>query len=177
MTGRTLAAVLGVLLLALSACGGDDAAAVGSRPFVALDGSPREPDDAGRLVDVADDFSTLTLDGGRRYRVDHRLQSFSALDGSIQPLIRWHNQYVQVGLDGDTVQWLGGVAAVVEVPGDDPVAYFTDVLVEVGDRQLVFRSGAVFDVAPGVTPPAAAPVAVVATIDVTANHVVALEAA
>ena len=156
----------------LAACGGGSSA---SAPAVALDGSPRVADDAGRLTEVADDFSTITLDGERRYVVDPELISFSAVDGSIQPLLRWRGQYVQVGLDDDTVTWVGGLAAVVDVPDEDPVVYFTDVLVEVDEGRLVFRSGTVLDAAGGVEPPSVPPVAVVATVDVASDRVVALE--
>lgn len=172
MIRRLLLPVLGVVLLA--ACGDDDAAGV-AEAMVSLDGSPRIADDAGRLVDIAEDFSSITLDGDREYAVDPRLQSFSALDGSIQPLLKWQNQYVQVGLAGDTVQWIGGVAAIVEVPGQDAAVYYTDVLAEQDGRRLVFRSGAVFDAAAGVAPPSEPPVPVVATIDVATDQVVALE--
>ena len=166
-----LAAGLAATVL-LAACGGGSSA---SAPAVALDGSPRVADDAGRLTEIADDFSTITLDGERRYVVDPELISFSTVDGSIQPLLRWRGQYVQVGVDDDTVTWVGGVAAVVDVPGDDPVVYFTDVLVAAEDRRLVFRSGTVLDAADGVEPPSVPPVAVVATIDVASDRVIVLE--
>lgn len=172
MIRRLLLPVLGVVLLA--ACGDDGATGVADA-MVPLDGSPRIADDAGRLVDIAEDFSSITLDGDRQYEVDPRLQSFSALDGSIQPLLKWRNQYVQVGLADDTVRWIGGVAAIVDVPGQDAAVYYTDVLVEQDGRRLVFRSGAVFDAATGVAPPSEPPVPVVATIDVATDQVVALE--
>ena len=161
-----------VLLLGLAACGDGDG---GTSAEAFLDGSPRPADAEGRLVDVADDFSTITLDGERVYEVDEDLLAFSAADGTVQPLLRWENQYVQVGLDGETVEWLGGISAVVDLPEAPVVAYFTDVLTEIDGAQAVFRSGTVLDLAEGLEPPTDLPAGVVATIDVEARRVVAIE--
>lgn len=163
------------MALLTAGCGDGDAETAAA---VALDGSPRVADDAGRLVDVAEDFSTLTLEdpsGTRTYELHPAFVSFSALDGSVQPLLQWRNQYVQVGLEGDQAWWLGGVAAVVEVPGSDAVAYFTDVLTDVDGASALFRSGTVLTLAPGVAPPAVPPVPVVATVETATHRVVALD--
>jgi hypothetical protein len=164
-----LVACLSGVLLACGDDGGDD------EPNVGLDGSPRPSDAQGRLVEVADDFSTLTLDGDRTYDVAEDLLAFAAIDGTIQPLLRWVGQYVQVGVEDGTVVWLGGISAVVELDGDAPVAYFTDVLVRAKGRQATFRSGTVLTLAGGVDAPGDLPAPVVATIDVGEREVVALE--
>ena len=169
---RRLLLVLLAALSVLAACGDDDDG--GGQPVV-LDGSPRPADAEGRLVEVEGDFSTITLDGDRTYAVAEEFLSFAAVDGEVQPLLRWENQYVQVGLDGDEVVWLGGISAVVEVDDEPPVAYFTDVLTEVAESRATFRSGTVLTVGAGVEVPEDLPAAVVATIDVTEHEVTAFE--
>lgn len=164
------------LATVVAGCSGGDGE--GTDAAVVLDGSPRVADDTGRLVEVAEDFSTLTLEdaaGARTYELHPAFVSFSALDASVQPLLRWRNQYVQVGLDGDEAVWLGGLAAVVDVPGAEPLAYFTDVLVESDGESATFRSGTVLPLAAGVAPPSAPPVPVVATVDVETHRIVALD--
>lgn len=168
--------VASVLLLVCAGCGGNGE---GDDPdAVVLDGSPRVADDAGRLVDVASDFSSLTIEDGegtRSYELHPGFVSFSAADGSIQPLLRWRNQYVQLGLDGDEARWLGGVAAIAEVAGSEPVAYYADVLVALDGDAAVFRSGAVLALGPGVELPAEPPVPVVASVDTATHRIVALD--
>ncbi len=171
---RVLASVL-TLGLVLGACGDDDVAKTESAPFVELNGSPRTPDAEGVVTDVADDFSTLTLDGDRVYEIHKNLQSFAAGDGSIQPVIRWQGQYAQVGLDGDTVEWIGGIAAVVAVPDQPQVVYVPGVITKIDGDRLIFRSGLVLTAGAGIVAPSAPPVAVVATIDVASKLVTALE--
>lgn len=166
---RRLGLLLATLLCLFGAGCGDDGDGGGEASpttFVSLDGRPRHPDVEGRLVSVAEDFSTLQLDGDREYEISPDLQSFSAADGSIQPLVRWKDQYVQIGLEDDTVVWLGGVSSVVEAPGSPAVAYVTGVAVEADGSELVLRSGAVFRLADDVEAPKSFPVAVVLTIDV-----------
>ena len=170
-------AVLVCLLVSLAgilvACGDDDEGA--GEPNVALDGSPRPADAEGTLVEVADDFSTLTLDGDRTYDVAEDLLAFAAIDGTVQPLLRWVGQYVQVGLEEGTVIWLGGISAVVELDDEAPISYFTDVLVRAKGRQATFRSGTVLTLGRRVDAPRDLPAPVVATIDVGGREVVALE--
>lgn len=168
---RRLFILIATLALAAAACGDDDG---GDGPAVALDGTPRIADAEGWLVDVEGDFATLTLDGDRTYDVDDDLLAFAAADGSVQPLLRLVDQYVQVGLDGDTVEWIGALSSVIEVPGEPTVAYFTDVLTEVDDGRAIFRSGTVLTLGSGAEVPAELPAAVLATIDVSARTVVAL---
>lgn len=174
MTRRAaLLCLLACLAGFLYACGDDDDGA--AEPNVALDGSPRPSDAEGTLVEVADDFSTLTLDGDRTYDVAEDLLAFSAIDGTVQPVLRWVGQYVQVGLEEGTVVWLGGISAVAELDDEPPVAYFTDVLVGMRGRRATFRSGTVLTLARGVDVASDLPAPVVATIDVDEREVVALE--
>lgn len=174
MRRRRFAAPLAVLAaLALGGGCAEDEPVVATH--VTLDGSPRPATEEGILVDVADDFSTLTLDGDRKLAVDPALVSFSAGDGTIVPLLRLRGQYVQLGVDDGVAEWIGGISAVVDLPPGAPVAYFTDVLVEVDTDVATFRSGTVLTIGPGVEPPSPAPVAVVATIDVGSRQIIALE--
>ena len=175
---RRVALVLAALVaFGVAGCGDDDGGDEAAG-FVALDGSPRPADDAGVLTEVADDFSSLTLDGDRRFDIHEDLTSFAAADGSIQPVGRYVGNYVQVGLDdeGGTVQWLGSIASVVSLPDEPAKAYFTGVLIEVDDEhRLVFRSGTVLEADRSVDVPDV-PAAVVVAIDVESGTVTSIEA-
>jgi hypothetical protein len=135
------ALVLAALLGACGRGGGDDG-------HVALDGSPRVPDVEGVVAKLADDFSTLTLEGGRTYEIPKDVQSFSTVDGSTQPLRRRVGQYVQLGLDGRTVRWVAGFSAVVDGPSG-PVVYYTGTLRKAVGARLEFADGTVLRLAPG----------------------------
>lgn len=151
-----------VLLLAVLLAGCSRA-----EPAVRLDGSPRFPDDEGVVTAV--DGRGLTLDGARTYEVSDRLRSFSTYDLRLEPFRNRLNQYVQVGLDGDTVVWMAGVAAVV--PGDPPRVFYSGRLKEVdGQGRAIFADGTVLTLAPGVRPPATGTL-VQAEIDARAHRV------
>lgn len=173
MSARAVAAVLFVALVACS--GGSGAGSATPVTYVRIDGSPRVPNDQGVVTAMADDLSTITIDN-RTYHTDPAMQSFSTIDGSTQPLRRRMNQYVQVGLRGDTVLWLAGIAAVVAPEGQAPVAYYTGVPVHVSDRRLDFADGTVLTLANGVTPPSTGQLTL-ATIDVATHNVTTLAAA
>lgn len=171
---RSGRALLLAVLFALGACaGGDGQTAAGPIP---LDGTPRHPDVEGVVEAIADDFSTITLDGDRVYELSPALQSFSTIDASIQPVRRRLGQYVLAGLDGDRMVWIAGVSAVVEA-GDAPrVAYYTGNLVEVVDDRAIFEDGTVLTVDDGISAPDDA-TAVIVTIDAERHVVIDLVAA
>lgn len=173
---RSVALALTLVLAGLvgQACGASDGSSAPTTA-VPLDGSPRYPDAEGVVVDIAADFSTLTLDGDRTYRIQEDVQSFSALDGSVQQLLRRKGQYVQLGLKDDNVRWISGIAAVVRTTGQPPVVYYSGNLVEVREGKAVFEAGTVLTLGPGVAAPDGA-VRVMATIDAEAHVVVALVA-
>ena len=159
-------------LLAATSCGDDE-----SRSPVVLDGSPRLPDDQGVVTDLDLDDKSLTLDGKRSYQVSDQVRSFSALDLSIQPLADAADSYVQVGLEGRTVVWLGRIAKVV--PTDPPRVYYVGRFssVESSDegRRITFGEGTVLDLADGVEPPEGSEGEIVqAEIDPASHQVVAL---
>lgn len=129
-------------MLLVAACSGG-ATSSGPTTAVPLDGTPRYPDAEGIVVDIADDFSTITLDGDRTFGIDDNVQSFSTLDGSVQQLLRREGQYVQVGLEDGSVRWMAGIAAVVRAPGQPPVVYYSGNLVEVRGEHAVFEDGTV----------------------------------
>ena len=165
------AAVLSAFLVA-AACGGDE-----SRSPVVLDGSPRVPDDEGVATDLDVEGKSLTLDGDRSYQLSDQLRSFSALDLSIQPLADAADAYVQVGLEGRTVVWLGRIAKVV--PTDPPRVYYVGRFSSVGSsdegRRIVFGEGTVLNLADGVEPPEGSEGEILqAEIDPAAHEVVAL---
>lgn len=144
---------VGLLLAAAAlvpACGGEETTAP-----VVLDGSPRIPDDEGVITALDVEGLSLTLDGKRSYQVSEQLRSFSALDLSIQPLADAKDAYVQVGLDGRTVVWLGRIAKVV--PTDPPRVFYVGRFTRIEDaedgRRAVFGEGTVIPIADGVEPP------------------------
>jgi hypothetical protein len=143
-------------VLLVSGCSGGDG------PAVVLDGRPRHPDAEGVVTAVTRE--RLTLDGDRTYGVSPSLRAFSTSSLKAVPLLGRSGQYVVVGLDGDTVVWLGAVGAVLRVPGERPVTYYTGELVRVEDGRAVFRDGTVLRLASGVR--AVAPGRARAEIDV-----------
>lgn len=123
---------------------------------------------------------SLTLDGERSYQVSEQLRSFSALDLSIQPLADAQDAYVQVGLDGRTIVWLGRIAKVV--PTDPPRVFYVGRFTRVEDtdagRRIVFGEGTVLALADGVEPPPESDGQVLqAEIDPAAHRVIALRPA
>lgn len=135
---RRLVALTVALLLA--ACSSDD-----GDPF-ALDGTPRIADDEGVVTSVTSD--TITLDVERTYEVDDDLVSFSSIDLSVLPLVNTKRQYVQVGLDGDTVRWIGAVAR--PLLGEPPTVVYVGEVEAVESGRLTFTNGTVFRLDDGV---------------------------
>lgn len=173
----TAAVAAGLLALAGAACS-DETGTAASSPttFVALDGSPRTPDDAGVLTALDEGFATLVLDGETVYDLSPAVQSFASLDGSTQPLKGRVGQYVQVGLDGNTVVWVAGLGAVVRLDGQaEHVVYLGRIATVRADR-IELQDGTVLRLADGVTiggePSPEAPLAAVLTIDVATDRVV-----
>jgi hypothetical protein len=140
--------VVGVLMtvMALAGCSGGD------EDRFALDGSPRFPDAEG----VVERISTerITLDGGRSYDVAPDLVSFSTYDLGPTPMLHRTGQYVQLGVDGHTAQWMAGIGVVVRAPGKAPVVYYNGYLLDVQDGRAIFRNGTVLRLADGVKSPA-----------------------
>jgi hypothetical protein len=154
----------------IAACSSGGGAATPTT-FVAIDGSPRAPDVAGVVDEIAEDFSTIVIDGDS-YGVSDALQSFSSIDGSTQPLRRRLDQYVHAGVDGDTVVWIAGIGAVVEA-GERPAVYYqgTVAALDDGRRRIALEDGTVLEIADGVDAPEPG-AAILATIDVTRDEVV-----
>jgi nucleoid-associated protein YgaU len=150
-------------VLTVSACGGG-----GGGGDIKLDGSPRVPDDEGVATEVTRE--RITLDGDRTYDVSDRLRSFSTYTLKLEPMLNRKGQYVQVGLDGDTVVWMAGVAAVVQTAQGPSVFYVGD-LEEIDDGRAVFADGTVLRTAEGVS---AEPGRVQARIDVPKRRVTEL---
>lgn len=144
MSTRTWSAcVLLAATVFVAACGGG-----GVKP-IALDGSPRFPDAEGVVTSVT--VRQLTLDGGRVYDVSKKLQSFSTYTLETVSLLQRKGQYVQVGLHGRTVVWIGTIGA--PLPQNPPVVYYLGTLVKVDQGRLVFRDGTVLRLGPSVTTP------------------------
>lgn len=155
------ALVVALVLVLGGACGGGD-----DGPAIALDGSPRIPDDQGVVTEVSED--ELVLDGDRKFDVSGELLAFSTYTLEAIPLAQRQGQYVQVGLDGKTVEWL----ALIGEPLEDRV-YYTGKLEEVDGDQLTFSDGTVLTLGSGVEAPA--PGRVRAVIDPQKRVVVAFE--
>lgn len=141
MIRRLIVAALVGLLLA--ACSSDDSGAI------KLDGSPRVPDDQGVATSAGRD--KIVLDEKRTYKVSPSLQSFSTFTTETRPLATWVGQYVHIGLKGDTVTWIAGIAGVV--PTKPPRVHYPGRLKEIDGDKAVFEDGTVLTLAPKVKPP------------------------
>lgn len=145
---RLLAIVLAVGGFAVgTSCSADS----GSSPaLVRLDGTARVPDDEGVATDLTRD--RITLDGKRTYRVSDELRAFSTYTRELEPMLGRKGQYVQVGLDGDEMVWMAGVARVVEVDGA-PAVFYTGRFREELEGRFVFADGTTFAPAKSVPTP------------------------
>lgn len=146
MRGRRQAAsapVAGLIAAALLFAGACSSGSGGGASLV-LDGSPRVPDAEG-IASIA--RADLIEVAGKQYEVSPDLVAFSTHDMALTPLVRWQGSYVQVGLDGDTVVWLAGVAGIIS--GDRPVAEFTGQIDTVDGDQIVLEGGTVVTLAEG----------------------------
>lgn len=114
-----------------------------------LDGSPRRPDDQGVATEVGRE--RIVLDGERSYSVSAQLKSFSTQTLETVPLITRKGQYVQVGLDGETVIWIAGIAGVI--PSKPPRVHYQGTLVRVDGSDAVFKDGTVLRLAKRVDRP------------------------
>lgn len=161
---RRLATALAVATLLLTGCGsGGGTSAKTPTTYVKLDGSARVPAAEGTVEALPDDLKTITLDGGRVYKVSVAVQNFSTIDGSTVPLKNRVGQYVQVGLRGDTAVWIATIADVVTT-SDGPVVYYTGTLVKQIGKRLTFKDGTVLTLGSGVKVPDGA-MHVVVTLD------------
>ena len=179
MRRRASAAAAVALLLAFApACGDDDGGSTDTTPYVELDGSPRHPDEEGVLLEVADDFATLTLDGDRTYDVAEDLQCFTTQDGATVPLLQRVGEYVQVGIEDDTVVWVASIADVVDGPESD-VVYYVGEVVDLVDGALIFEDGTVLRVSAALDLPQPPDerARITATIDPNEHVVIAVEPA
>lgn len=160
----------------LGACSDDDGAT--ATTFVKLDGSPRLPDREGIVTDLADDLSSLEIDGDR-YEVSPALQSFATADGATRPLRSALDEYVHAGLRGRSVTWIASIADVVPGPDGDVVFYVGD-LERIDDGRAYFDDGTVLRLAPGIDDPrrgaaAEKPARVTVQIDPSRDVVVELQ--
>lgn len=137
---RAALAVTAAVSLGFAGCGGDD------EPAVALDGSPRVPDTEGVVTEVSDE--EIVLDGKHTFDVSDELLAFSTYTLEAIPLAQRKGQYVQLGLDGDTAEWL----ALIGEPLEGRV-YYTGELEEVDGDKLVFADGTVLALGDGVEAP------------------------
>lgn len=133
-----------VVLVAAGAC-----SRKGPSDTLVLDGRPRLPDAEGVVVHVSRE--RIVLDGGRAYSVSPALRSFSTQTMATVPVLGRENQFVHLGLRGDTMVWIAIVGAVL--PGDPPVIYYTGSLREVKGGRAYFADGTVLGLAPGVAAP------------------------
>jgi hypothetical protein len=166
--GRAIAGLACAVLLLGTACSSS------SSGRVALDGSPRFPDREGVVTEVS--LSGLTLNGHDRFTVDRRLQCFSTYTLESVPLLGRKNQYVQVGIKGHRVVWMASFAAVIRLPGQRPVVYYTGHLVKVDvQHRAIFRDGTVLRLGSNVSAPPGTAV-LRAEIDTSTQRVVNLVA-
>lgn len=162
----SLRVLVAALSIALVGCSGG-----GDKPL-ALDGSPRYPDDQGIATEASRDG--ILLDGDRRYKVSPELKSFSTYTLETIPLSTRIGQYVQVGLKGKTVVWIAGIAAVV--PSKPPRVFYIGELKKVDGPHAVFADGTVLRLAKALRS-SAKPANVTAVIDPEAHEVIELRGA
>jgi hypothetical protein len=152
------------VLVMAGACGsGDDGVGL------VLDGRARPPDAEGVVTDVSRDL--ITLDGDRAYAVSPDLQSFSTATLEPLPVLGRRDQYVHLGLNGNTAVWIAAVGGVL--PGDPALAYYEGTVAESSADRVVFEDGTVLRLASGVAAPDPGE-AVFAEIDVGTRRVRAL---
>lgn len=155
-----------MLACVLAACGRGGPASI-------LDAGPRQPDAEGVVEEVNPD--RIRLDGGRVWRVDPQVESFTSGGHDLTPLARWTGRYVHIGLnDQDRVVWVAGIGIVAQQ--DPPVVRFSGVVDRVQDATLIFADGTVLRLAEGVEPPGRG-MQVVVTIDPAARTVVSVQSA
>ena len=148
MRRRSLLVVAAITLVAL--VGAPACSRGGGTAPIKLDGSPRYPSAEGVVTEVSRD--ALVLDGKQSYRVSKDLQSFSSSTLAPVPLLQRKDQYVQVGLDGNTVVWIAAISAVVTL--ERPAAFHIGTLRRVDDeRRLIFQDGTVLRLGRGVDAP------------------------
>lgn len=141
--GRAVALATGVALALVAACGSGG----GGESGLVLDGSPRLPDAEGIASIARPDLIEVA---GTRYEVSPDLVVFSTHDLSLTPLVRWEGSYVQVGLDGDKVVWLAGVAGIIS--GDPPLAQLSARVEAVDGDRVVLEGGTVVTLGKGIDP-------------------------
>lgn len=154
---RLILAALAVL--AAAACSSSEGFSLEGSPQCARDGDrlipgvqARVPDDEG--IATAISHEQITIDGERAYGVSDALLSFSTYDLELEPVLGREGQYVHVGLDGDDVVWLAGIAHAVDAPGGEGLAvYYTGTLAEIDDDRAIFCDGTTFGLAEGAEPP------------------------
>jgi len=139
------AAARGTALVVVALLTGACASGSSGGTELVLDGTPRTPDAEGIATIARADLIEVA---GKQYKVSSDLVVFSTHDLSLTPLVRWQGSYVQVGLEGDTVVWLGGVTGIVS--GERPGAEFTGRVAAVHGAEVVLEGGTVVTLADGV---------------------------
>ncbi len=119
---------------------------------VILDGRPRYPDAEGVVTKVSRKSITV---GSQTFAVSPDLQSFSSATLQTVPLLQRRDQYVQIGLEGETVVWIASISAVVRLA--EPAAFHIGKVksVDAGERRLLFADGTVLRLADDVDLPPA----------------------
>ena len=151
-------------VVALAVIAGACAKQESSSSAVALDGSPRVPDAEGVVVSASP--KGLTLNGGRRYKVSPKLVAFSTYDLKPVALASTVHQYVQIGVDDDTVVWLAQIGIVQTGADGKRTTLYQGSLTRVSANRLYFRDGTVLRLAPGLHAPGDATGQTLAYIDV-----------
>lgn len=144
---RTRSAVALILMTAISlgACGG-------SKAVVRLDGSPRHADVEGVVVNAG--AAGMTLDGRRSFKVSDKVVSFSTYNGALVPLASTVGAYVQAGVKGKTVVWVGKIGPVTTDASGHRTVQYQGTLVKVDGSDLVFKDGTVLRLGKGLKAPA-----------------------
>lgn len=141
------AAVVVALALLLGACSKDDAAPSAFVP----DGSARVPDAAGVVVRAS--AKGVTLRGGRTYKVSPKLVAFSTFNLAPIQLASALNDFVHLGLEGETVVWLARIGPVDTDDAGRRTTLYQGSLTSTRGSLLYFRDGTVLQLESGLHMP------------------------
>lgn len=110
---------------------------------------PYLPDDRGSVTSIS--VQEIQLDGRRSYPINAFVKSFSAyLPAEAEPVMRWKNRYVHIGLNDDReIVWVAGIG-VIDKAIDPPTVYYTNGVVdESKDGKIFLADGTVFELKEG----------------------------
>ena len=102
------------------------------------------PDEEGVVASVS--RRSLALEGGRTYKLTDKLVAFSTYNRHTISVLGTKGDYVHLGLDGDTVVWVGRIGKVIDNAAQ-PVVIYQGQLRKIDGARLEFADGTVLRLA------------------------------